>query len=426
MHLLEQSVASVEQVISSDYSLSLKQSGLLGTALRLPYGIGAFFAGLLADRFGEKRILVLYLFGSAAVSASFLASESASVVYSQLFALGAFASMYHPAGLALLANETRPEERARALGLHGIFGSLGIASAPFIAGLMLSISPGNWRGYYLLLGLISGSLAVLVWMLLKPTGDGSTAGTTSSPATSNPYQPMAPGSERNADDGRSSPASTTSAEQRPIAKQTTFQIWPYALLVMGTALGGTVYGGVLHFLPRYLKESGALSSLERITGSSISDAALGNYAAALALVCGAFGQWTAGRMAKPKSLPVLLALVYAGNIPFLVWMTFAEGGQRLLAACCWAFVHFMNQPLYNSLLPEFLPVKRRSVGFGFSNMMGFGVGAVGPPLVAQFGDHYNDYTLSYYALAGLAMVAAVLPLPLMKAGFSTREHDQPE
>lgn len=400
MHLLEQSIASVEQVISDDFDLSLSDSGFLGTALRLPYGLGAFLAGLLADRFGEKRILVLYLFGSAIVSVSFLSSGTASAVYSQLFALGAFASMYHPAGLALIANQTRPEERARALGIHGVFGSVGIASAPFIAGLMLTIRPGDWRGYYLLLAVISGSLGLLIWLLLNTDGDAAESESDS---------------ETSADFIRTE----ASAPPRPVH----FQLWPYALLVLGTALGGTVYGGVLHFLPRYLKESGSLTILEQWTGTVISDAALGNYAAALALICGAFGQWTAGRIAKPRTLPMLLAIAYAANIPFLLWMTFAEGWQRLLAACCWAFVHFMNQPLYNSLLPEFLPGHRRSVGFGFSNMMGFGVGAIGPPLVAHFGERFHDYTLSYSALAVLACIAALLPLPLMRSGFARREHD---
>ncbi|MEO1980916.1 MAG: MFS transporter, partial [Fuerstiella sp.] len=277
VHLLEQSIASVEQVISTEFTLSLKQSGFLGSALRLPYGIGAFFAGLLADRFGEKRVLVLYLFGSAIVSVSFVASATASAIYVQLFAMGAFASMYHPAGLSLLANETTPKTRSRALGIHGVFGSLGIASAPFIAGLMLSVRPGDWRGYYALLSLISFVLAMLVWALLKP-------------------KPRPVVVDR---------APTAGAEQSQDALSAeptlTFQLWPYTVLVLGTALGGTIYGAVLHFLPRYLKESGALVPLEGLIGQPIADEALGNYAAALALVCGAFGQWTAGRLAKPRS-----------------------------------------------------------------------------------------------------------------------------
>lgn len=407
VHLLEQSIASVEQVISSEFSLTLKQSGFLGSALRLPYGIGAFFAGLLADRFGEKRILVLYLFGSAIVSVSFVASGGASVIYCQLFAMGAFASMYHPAGLSLLAHETTPATRARALGIHGIFGSLGIASAPFMAGLMLSVRPGDWRGYYVLLGVVSFSLAMLVWVFLRPKPRPAVAD----------QPPAAPID----DDSAAGAEQSVDAPSRESTLQ--FQLWPYTALVLGTALGGTIYGAVLHFLPRYLKESGALAPLEGLIGRPIADEALGNYAAAVALICGAFGQWTAGRMAKPRTLPLLLSAVYVANIPFLVWMTFAEGGQRLLAACLWAFVHFMNQPLYNSLIPEFLPRRRLSVGFGFSNMMGFGVGAFGPPLVALFDERFADYTVSYSALAVLAFMAALLPLPLMFSRFAQREMD---
>ena len=398
VHLLEQSVASVEQVVSSEFKFSMDQSGWLGTAFRLPYGIGAFFAGLLADRIGAKRVLVLYLCGGAFIAASFSVVGGSSVVYLQMFSMGVFASMYHPAGLALLANETRPEERSRALGVHGVLGSLGIAFAPFLAGLVLSLRPGDWRGYYVLLATLSGILGSLIWSLLKPAGHGAPAKTSTVSA-----------------DG-------VLTEQDVHQAELHFQKFPFVLLMLGTAFSGIVYGGVLHFLPRYLKESGTITDLESLFGVAIPESAFGNYAAALALVCGAFGQWLAGRLARPDSLPGLLSLAYGLNVPFLIWMTFAEGTSRLLAACLWAFVHFMNQPLYNSLLPEFLPRNRRSVGFGFSNMMGFGIGAFGPLLVASFDERFADYTISYSALAGLALAATVLPLPLLSRKFARREH----
>ncbi|MEZ6125008.1 MAG: MFS transporter [Planctomycetaceae bacterium] len=399
VHLLEQSIASVEQVISDDLTLSFEQSGWLGTSLRFPYGFGAFLAGLLADRIGEKRVLVLYLIGSGLVCLTFQNASGVGSVYLSLFALGSFASMYHPAGLALLANETTPEYRSRALGTHGVFGSLGIASAPFLAGAMLTISPGNWTGYYLLLGALSSLLGVLIWWLLKPqTRRGHRYSEPSAAQVSgNPNSPQ-PGD---------------AASQRPVTSDDRhFQLWPFFLLVAGAGLSGIVYGGVLHFLPRYLKEAGLLKIIADLTGHTITDAAAGNYAAALALICGVFGQWAAGRIAQPGRMPVQLAIVYALNIPFLIWMTVADGGQRLLAACLWAFCHFMNQPLYNSLLPEYIPRHRRSAGFGFSNMIGFGLGSAGPPLVAFFDSRFGDYTRSYAALAGLAVIAAILPLPL--------------
>ncbi|HAD61850.1 MAG TPA: hypothetical protein DCG12_21645 [Planctomycetaceae bacterium] len=368
VHLLEQSLASVEEVITD----SFEESGWLGLALRLPYGIGAVFAGMLADRFGSKRILVVYLLGAGAVAAS-IHWTSSSLMW-QMMMLGSFASMYHPAGLALLANETTLENRSRALGMHGVFGSLGIAAAPFLAGAMFSFRPGDWRGYYLLLGCVSIATGIVVWLLLKPTP-------------------------------KELPVDSPKDKDTHPTEQPSFQLVPYALLVSGAALGGMVYSGTIHFLPRYLNEAKVFDQF----GSDLDEKAIGNYAAALALICGAAGQWVAGRLARPERLPAMLCLVYAANVPFLLWMTVADGPLRLVAACLWAFFHFMNQPVYNSLLPEFLSPQRRSSGFGFSAVMGFGVGALGPPLFGLFG----GFDWGYPTMAGLALIAALLPLPLV-------------
>lgn len=391
VHLLEQSVASVEQVISQQFTLTSVQSGMLGSALRLPYGIGALFAGMLADRFGEKRVLVLYLLGSAITCASFSGSSSYGMISVQMFALGSFASMYHPAGLALLANETTLEDRARALGMHGVFGSLGIASAPFLAGVVLSFKSTAWKEYYLLLAGISGGLAVLLYFQLHT-------------------RQTAPDKASNETSSRRKPEVTRDTRD-PAASQS-FQLGAYTALVTGAAFSGVIYGGVLHFLPRYLKESSANDVIQQWSGIQLSGQALGNYAAALALVCGALGQWTAGRIARANRLALQLTVVYAMNIPFLVAMAFLNGPPRLIAASLWAFIHFMNQPLYNSLLPEYVPRHRRSLGFGVSNMMGFGVGALGPPLVGLFDEWFSDYTTSYLAMTGFAVAAAAMPLLL--------------
>ncbi|MCH2210614.1 MAG: MFS transporter [Fuerstiella sp.] len=386
VHLLEQSIASAELAVSADFDLTVAQSGWLGFALRLPYGIGAILAGLLADRFGEKRILVIYLLGAAAACFGFSAATHVGMVYILLVGLGTSASMYHPAGLSMLANATTPATRPRALGIHGIFGSLGIAFSPFLAGLVLRIGDGGWRDYYLLLGAASAVLGVVLLYRLKPT-------------------------------------------QRPVVKSTPsdpvdhphrFQIIPYLLLVFSGAVGGLIYGGVLHFLPRYLSESGALQML-----SESSAASAGNFAAAVALVFGAVGQWTAGRLAVARMLPLQLAVVFFSNAPALIWMARAEGGSRLAAAGVWAFFHFMSQPLYNALLAEFMSVGRRSFAYGFSNLMGFGIGAIGPIFVAAYADAPLGYTESYQALAAIAVIAGTIPLTLLSSRIAVREQERP-
>lgn len=385
VHVLEQSVASVEEVIVSDLNLELLQSGAFGFAVRLPYGLGAFFAGMLADRFGGKRILVIYLIGAAFTALSFLLKGSADMLTAQMVILGSFLSMYHPAGLALLANNTTLADRPRALGIHGVCGSLGIASAPFIAGIVMSVRPGDWRSYFVMLAALAGALGVLIHFLMKPTTE----------VVDKPSE--------------NKPAINDDPELR-------WQPLPFALLVAGTALSGIVYAGVLHFLARYLSESGVIGELENLTGLSIPEEARGPYAAAIALVCGAAGQWTAGRIARPDRLPGLLVVVYLLNVPFLLLMWFATGWIRLPIASLWAFIHFMNQPIYNSLLPEFLPKHRRSVGFGFSNMLGFGCGAIGPLVMPWFDQIAGDYTVGYAALSVVGLLAALMPLPILARG----------
>jgi FSR family fosmidomycin resistance protein-like MFS transporter len=380
VHLLEQSIGSVEQAVSRDVNLTIPQSGWLGWALRFPYGVGALFAGLLADRMGSKNVLLIYLSGAALVCGSMHFTQAAMTVYVQLFALGCFASMYHPAGLALIANSTTPTERARALGLHGVLGSLGIASAPFIAGLLMYFPSVGWRGYYVFLGLLCGTLALVVGVRLSGVSGGVV---------------------RRQDASESANAGPDRLRRLP-----------FTILITTAAFGGIVYAGFLHFLKRYLSEVDELRFLLQSGGDNAQalDSAA-SYLSALVLVCGALGQWVAGRVARHDRLPQMLSWIFAANAPLLLWMSMAEGMQRLVATCLFAFVHFMSQPVYNSLLPEFVPGNKRSTWFGFSNMMGFGVGSIGPSLVGSFGD---EYRYAYALLACLALIAASMPLILIR------------
>ena len=87
-------------------------------------------------------------------------------------------------------------------------------------------------------------------------------------------------------------------------------------------------------------------------------------------------------------------------------MAFAEGPSRFVAACVLAVVHFMNQPVYNSLIAQHIPASRRSLGYGFSNMMCFGIGAFGSLFAGQFDGESAD-AIVYGSLAGVAAAAGL-------------------
>ncbi|MCA9268838.1 MAG: MFS transporter, partial [Planctomycetales bacterium] len=143
VHVFELTLPSVEQLIAHEFRPhdapgGKELSGALSNTWRLPFGMGALLAGWLVDRFGSRRMLSMYLLGCGAMCIAAAATgTSMTWLFGSMFCMGSCAAVYHPAGLALISHEVEAPALPRALGLHGIFGSLGIGGAPFIAGAVL-------------------------------------------------------------------------------------------------------------------------------------------------------------------------------------------------------------------------------------------------------------------------------------------------
>ena len=104
VHVYELSLPSVEQNIAAEYHVGTYTTGLLGNTWRLPWGLGAIVAGWLADRYGSRRLLIIYLAGCGATSLAAAMAGSLSTLFGAMFAMGAFASIYHRAGLSLISS----------------------------------------------------------------------------------------------------------------------------------------------------------------------------------------------------------------------------------------------------------------------------------------------------------------------------------
>jgi MFS family permease len=361
VHVFEFALPSVEQLVAKDYGVSKQFMGTLSASWRLPFGFGALAAGWLVDHWGARRLLAVYLLGSAGMSLLAGLSLPVSSLFIVMFAMGTFASIYHPAGLSLISHETNVMNRARALGIHGIFGSCGIASAPFIAGIMLTLTQ-SWHAYYRLLALPSAALGFyFLAHCLKRSAGGPRVGDSVIPAD-------------------------------PIEDHSNWNSY-FALTVLGMMLGFT-YAAVLSFLPRYIDGAG-------IRIESIPAAGLRNYLAGAVLIIGCVGQYTAGRWARHEQLERQLAIISFASAPCLLWMAIAVGRDRLLATALFSLIHFMHQPIYNSLVAKYSPRRRRSLAYGFSFAVSFGLGSLGA-LFAGYSssDVFLHSTLAF--LTGLA------------------------
>jgi len=376
VHVYEHSLASVEMMIVAEPAFGIPEadqqrvSGTLGNWLRLPFGLCALLAGWAADRFGAKRLLLLYLLGCSGAAVLAFYAPILLLVTVAMFTLGMFASIYHPAGVSLITHHTKPENRPLALGYHGILGSAGVAAGPLLAGLVLNTG-ADWRQYYLVLSIPGVLLAALLFWRLSYHQEQSLSAETSDPG----------------DDGEDKAH------------------WlSYATLMGFTALAGFVYAAILHFLPRYL------DGIALPLGVSIPEDSQRNYLAAAVLLLGMVGQYTAGRIGRPTTLEPLMACFFFIAAPLVLWMGFAEGTDRLWAAALFSPVFFAHQPLFNSAVAKYVPRRRRSLCYGLSFTIGFGVGSLGPNVAG----HIDDYRLRYGILAAVLTVAASLALILWR------------
>jgi predicted MFS family arabinose efflux permease len=227
----------------------------------------------------------------------------------------------------------------------------------------------TWRQYYALLVIPAAVIFGLLLFYLKRPGK--------------PAQP------------------TATSTQRP-TEQVKARWGPFLFLVLIGTITGFTYAAFTHFLPRYLDDAG-------MRPDGLSPESYRNYLAALVLLFAAVGQGVAGKIARPGRLEPLLAMVLFGIVPPLVWMSLAQGQARLWAACLMSLILFMNQPVYNSLIAEYVPRARRSLCYGFNNTLCFGIGGFGPACVGFM----KDDRWRYGCLALVAAITGVLAIVLV-------------
>jgi len=381
VHVYELSFGTVELLVADEFGVGKATCGLMASCLRLPFGCCALLAGWLADRFGAKRLLVIYLLGCSGAALLAFATPSLAGMFVAMFALGMFASIYHPSGVGLISHQTTPQSRPMALGYHGIFGSAGIAAGPLAAGVLLAAGL-SWRGYYLLLGVPGMLLAGLFLLRLRK------------PAEQTDCAETAAGAEQH-------------------AREEDRADWlAYFTLISLVSLAGVVYASMMTFLPRYLAGAGLdpaswsprLFAALRLAPGQGPNIGMANLLTSLVLVLGIIGQYAGGRLARPGNLEWLLATALLAAAPCVAWMGVAQGWARLAAAALFAPLFFMHQPVFNSLVAKYTPRRRRSLCYGLSFTVGFGVGSTGPTISGLIARQWLNYTVlaSLLVVAGLA------------------------
>ena len=154
--------------VQPDLGLSNTQVGILASALSLTWACAAFGIGVVSDRTGSRKgLLILATLAFSACSfLSGLAASFAALLGARLL-MGAAEGGIMPISQAMIASEVRPEQRGLAMGVTQNFGSnlLGSFVAPVL--LVAFATAFGWRHAFFLAGIPGIVAALLMWRFIR-------------------------------------------------------------------------------------------------------------------------------------------------------------------------------------------------------------------------------------------------------------------
>jgi len=337
---------------------------LAGTIL---FGAAALPAGWLGDRFGALGMMVIYFVGTGVACVATGFARTPLEMALGLAAIGLFAAIYHPVGVAWLVQVAA--RRGQALGWSGVFGNIGVAAAAVVAGALIDFA--GWRAAFIVPGMVCVATGLLLWLGVKLGAVEPAKGD---------RQPEAPASR---DD----------------------MIRAFIVLSVTMLCAGLIFQCVSVTLPKIFAER----LPAEFAGTATQIGALVSIVYVIAGAAQLVGGYLSDRMSMKWSYLTSFVL----QVPVMLYMAQASGWTLVAGAALISVLGTTVIPAESGLLARYTPLKWRSTAFGIKFVLSLGVSAAGVPLVSYIYAETGDFVWLFYILAGCAftLVAAGLWLP---------------
>ncbi|MDY6933280.1 MAG: MFS transporter [Spirochaetota bacterium] len=372
--------------ISRDLAISPSEAISISFPMYLCYGILAVPWGYLSDRFGPRQIMGvgILIAGFGFIAAAIAQSINQLMVFLSIIGFGC--SAYHPSGLALLSRGM--SVRGRAMGINGLWGNFGIASAPFLAGVLAYWM--DWQRALIVFG-ITGIIIGAV-CLLAPLSVG-----------------------------RGDLQKSTSVDKRDA-------ITLFIILCAAMLFSGIMYRSYTVILPTFFesKLTDLSSFISGIVGSSYLTPAAGTLTAAIisssVYLLGMIGQLIGGRVADRFDLRMSYLLFFSCALPFLISLLFFEGPVLIILIGFFILFALGMQPIENSLVAILTPPQWRSLSYSIKFTIIFGAGSVGVHLVSFVKANYGLDSVIILLSSLLMMIIFMINILLYKSRGTSIKH----
>lgn len=326
------------------------------------YGIAALPAGWLGDRWSQPGLVGIGLLGSGVGALIVGFADTTFEVGLGLTLLGLFAAIYHPVGIAWLVATAK--NTGKSLGVNGIFGSIGVAAGPLLAGAIAEL--WGWRAAFVIPGAVTiatGGAFVLALRggVERGMGDESTAGDTAESAET--YRAL-------------------------------------VVLALSVLCTGFIYSAASVAMPKIFSERlGEWGSNAMTVGVIVS---IVYVTTAFSQV---FGGWLADRY-QTKWVYVVFQALFA---PFAVLVAVSAGAPVVALTLVMLSCNVAGGPAENTLIAKWAPERWRSVVYGCKFVLTLGVsGMLVPPAIAYFDRTDGRMDGLLYVIAACAIGAAVI------------------
>ena len=338
------------------------------------FGICAIPAGWMADKWSREGMMIIFFIGIGASSIATALADSPIEIAAGLFAIGVFAAIYHPVGLAMVVHGRK--RTGIPLAINGVYGNLGVAAAALLTGWL--IDTGGWRNAFVLPGAASIGLgaayAAFVWTGRESRAAGRAGGAAAQKAT----------------------AGASSIERATFVRV-------LSIIVFTTAIGGLIFQSTTFALPKIFDE--------RLTDLAESATAVGGYAF-LVFAVAAFAQLVVGYLVDHHSVRTVFAFVAGLQAVFFALMYQLTGVAALVVSTAFMLVVFGQIPINDVLVGRITKSEWRSRVYSIRYIVTFSVMASTLPVIAGIHASWGFSALFVVmAVAASGIFAAVLLLP---------------
>ncbi len=345
--------------IQADWQLAYGEALAFGTAAVIAFALGTPLAGWLGDRWSRRGLLAIFFIGIGASSALTGLATDPITLMAGLAAIGFFAAIYHPVGLAMVTDLT--DRPGRALAVNGVAGNFGLAGAALATGWISDLA--GWHMAFIAPGLVS----IAVGLLYLATA----------------YRATAAGGGRK-------------GSEPPVTASRTVQIRVIAAIGLFALFGGLIFNAVTNSLPKLFEE--------RLTDIASNLSEVGEFTA-LVFAIAAFAQLPVGDLLDRFGARIILIALFTVEFALFLLIANADGAIVLPLAVGLVLMLFAELPVTAWLLGRYVSSAWRARAYSAEYLVSLGISSAAIPIIAYL--HYNGYGFDnqYLMLAGCVAVA---------------------